>query len=98
MDATDGDIVIFQARGSLVARNVIRSETRVMYYGISMVDFGPFDGDFTGTRVIGNTLDASGALMRRAIDTERPCHDGDNQTARGASAPGSLSLFPIPNA
>lgn len=68
VDATDGGIVIFQAPGSLVANNTIRSETRVMFYGISMVDFGPFDGDFRGTRVIGNTLDASGELMRHGID------------------------------
>jgi hypothetical protein len=68
VDATDGGIVIFQAPGSLVANNVIRSETRVVFYGIAMGDFGPFDGDFRGTRVIGNTLDASGALMRHGIN------------------------------
>ena len=67
-DVTDGGIVIFQAPGSLVANNTIRSETRIMFYGISMVDYGPYDGDFRGTRVIGNTLEATGALMRHGID------------------------------
>ncbi|MDP6512438.1 MAG: right-handed parallel beta-helix repeat-containing protein, partial [SAR202 cluster bacterium] len=67
-DVTDGGIVIFQAPGSLIANNTIRSENRIMFYGISMVDYGPYDGDFRGTRVIGNTLEANGALMRHGID------------------------------
>lgn len=66
-DVTDGGIVIFQAPGSLVANNTIRAVNRVMFYGISMEDYGPFDGDFTGTRVTGNTIDAQGSLIRRAI-------------------------------
>jgi parallel beta-helix repeat protein len=67
VDVTDGGIVIFQAPGSLVQNNTIRAESRIMFYGISMVDYGPYDGDFTGTRVIGNTIDAQGALIRRGI-------------------------------
>ncbi len=68
VDATDGGIVIFQAPGSLVARNQIRAESRIMFYGISMVDEGPFDNDFTGTQVSENVIDASGALIRHGID------------------------------
>ncbi|MFQ5858233.1 MAG: right-handed parallel beta-helix repeat-containing protein, partial [Anaerolineae bacterium] len=68
VDATDGGIVIFQAPGSLIANNTIRTENRIMFYGISMVDTGPYDGDFTGTRVISNTIDARGALIRHGID------------------------------
>ena len=68
VDATDGGIVIFQAPGSLVANNTIIAENRIMFYGISMVDSGPYDGDFTGTRVTGNTIDAQGALIRHGID------------------------------
>ena len=67
IDATDGGIVIFQAPGSLIANNTIISRTRVAYYGISMEDHGPFDGDFTGTRVIDNTIDAAGAMIRRGL-------------------------------
>lgn len=68
VDATDGGIVIFQAPGSLVARNEIRAENRILFYGISMVDEGPFDNDFTGTQVSDNLIDASGALIRHGID------------------------------
>ncbi len=68
VDATDGGIVIFQAPGSLVARNEIRAENRVLFYGISMVDEGPFDNDFTDTRVEDNLIDAGSALIRHGID------------------------------
>lgn len=67
VDVTDGGIVIFQAPGSLVANNTIIAENRIMFYGISMEDYGPYDGDFTGTRVISNTIDAAGAMIRRGI-------------------------------
>ncbi|MFQ5523462.1 MAG: hypothetical protein ACE5F5_07775, partial [Acidimicrobiia bacterium] len=52
IDATDGGIVIFQAPGSLVANNTIIARTRIAFYGISMEDYGPWNGDFTGTRVV----------------------------------------------
>ncbi|MFQ6103978.1 MAG: right-handed parallel beta-helix repeat-containing protein [Candidatus Glassbacteria bacterium] len=67
VDVTDGGIVIFQAPGSLVANNTIRAENRIMFYGISMEDYGPYDGDFTQTVVTGNVIDASGAMIRRGI-------------------------------
>ncbi len=67
VDVTDGGIVIFQAPGSNVANNTIRAENRIMFYGISMEDYGPYDGDFTGTQVTGNIIDASGAMIRRGI-------------------------------
>ena len=68
IDATDGGIVIFQAPGSLVADNTIISDERIMFYGISMIDSGPYDGDFSGTRVVGNVIEARGALIRHGID------------------------------
>ncbi len=50
-------------------RPVLDAEGRcIECAGISMVDYGPFDGDFSGTLVIGNTLEARGALMRHGID------------------------------
>ncbi len=67
IDATDGGIVIFESPGSLIANNTIRAENRIMFYGISMEDYWPLDGNFTGTRVIGNIIDASGAMIRRGI-------------------------------
>ena len=67
IDATDGGIVIFQSPGALIANNTIRAETRTMLYGISMEDYWPLEGDFTGTRVTGNVIDAAGAMIRRGI-------------------------------
>lgn len=64
IDATDGGIVIFGAPGSLVEGNLIRAESRTLLGGINMVDFGPYDGDFRGTRVRGNVIDAAGAVIR----------------------------------
>ena len=67
VDATDGGIVIFQSPGSLIAHNTIRAESRIMFYGISMEDYHPREGDFTGTRVVDNVIDAHGALIRRGV-------------------------------
>ena len=63
-DATDGAIVIFGAPGSLVEGNVIRAESRTLLGGINMVDFGPYEGDYTGTKVYDNVIDAAGAVIR----------------------------------
>ena len=66
-DATDGAIVIFGAPGSLVARNAIYAVNRPALGGINMVDFKPFGGDFTGTVVRDNIIDAAGAQIAVAI-------------------------------
>ena len=67
IDVTDGGIVIFQSPGALIANNTIRAETRIMIYGISMEDYLPLEGDFTGTRVTGNVIDAAGAMIHEGI-------------------------------
>ncbi len=93
-DVTDGGIVIFQAPGSLVARNTIRADERIMFYGISMEDYGPFDGDFTGTRVVDNIIDARGALIRRgiAMGPQLGCIPDDESflTSLGATVTGNM--------
>jgi parallel beta-helix repeat protein len=63
-DATDGGIVIFGAPGSVIEDNVIRASTRVLLGGINMVDFFPYAGDYTNTRVRRNVIDAAGAVIR----------------------------------
>jgi len=62
-DATDGGIVIFGAPGSLVENNVIRAQTRTLLGGINMVDF-LYEGDYSGTVVRANVIDAAGAVIR----------------------------------
>jgi hypothetical protein len=77
-DATDGGIVIFGAPGSLVEGNVIRAAHQTMLGGINMVDYAPYSGDYTGTIVRGNTVDAAGAVIRIGMGMgDRPwtCRD-----------------------
>ncbi len=63
-DATDGGIVIFGAPGSIVAGNTVRAVTRPLLGGITMVDHGPFGGDFTRTVVDNNVIDGAGRSIR----------------------------------
>ena len=63
-DATDGGIVIFGAPGSLIEGNTIRAETRTLLGGINMVDYDPYDGNYTGTIVRNNIIEAAGAVIR----------------------------------
>jgi len=95
-DATDGAIVIFGAPGSLVEGNVIRAQHQTMLGGINMVDYLPFNGDFTGVRVQGNTIDAAGAVIRIGMGMgDRPwgCRDltkePKDQTLFGAAVTGN---------
>lgn len=65
VDATDGGIVIFSAPGSIIEGNTIRAETRILLGGINMVDYiEPYNGDYTGTIVRNNIIDAQGAVIR----------------------------------
>jgi len=57
-------IGIFGAPGSLVEGNVVRAETRGLFGGINMVDYG---FDYRGTRVHANVIDAAGATIRVAV-------------------------------
>src|SRR5262249_29888184 len=71
IDATDGAIVVFGAPGSHIHGNHIVAQTRHLFGGINMVDPGPYrfddgthqGGDYTGTEVSGNDLDAAGARI-----------------------------------
>lgn len=69
IDATDGGIVVFGAPGSLVANNTIRAERRSLLGGINMVDYLPFDGDYRGTRVDGNVIEAAGRHIKIGLGT-----------------------------
>jgi hypothetical protein len=67
IDATDGAIVIFAATGSLIENNIIRAETRTLLGGIHMVEPKLYNGNFTGTIVQNNIIEASGAVIRIAV-------------------------------
>ncbi|KAG8712605.1 hypothetical protein FRC08_014320 [Ceratobasidium sp. 394] len=55
-DATDGGIVIFESPGSLIQNNTVWVENSTCLGGINLVDYDPFSGNYTGTRVINNTV------------------------------------------
>jgi Right handed beta helix region len=66
-DASDGGIVIFGAPGTLVEDNLIVTRSNTLLGGINMVDYGPFDGDYTGTIVRHNRIQAPGGYIKIAI-------------------------------
>ena len=66
-DASDGAIVIFGAPGTLVEDNLIITRSNTLLGGINLVDYGPFDGDYTGTIVRHNRIQASGGFIKVGI-------------------------------
>ncbi|MBI9043503.1 MAG: right-handed parallel beta-helix repeat-containing protein [Anaerolineaceae bacterium] len=67
VDTTDGAIVIFAATGSLIENNIIRAETRTLLGGIHLVESNLYEGNYTGTIVQNNIIEASGAVIRIAV-------------------------------
>ncbi|KAM0790368.1 hypothetical protein ACM66B_003251 [Microbotryomycetes sp. NB124-2] len=65
IDATDGQIVIFQSPGSTVESNTIITRNRQALGGINSVDYYPFGGGFTGTRVSSNQFLTQGPAMMK---------------------------------
>ncbi|KAG8966672.1 hypothetical protein FRC03_011507 [Tulasnella sp. 419] len=62
-DTTDAAIVIFGSAGSHVYGNRVYSRTREMLGGINLVDYEPWDGDYTDVVVENNTIEAIGAFI-----------------------------------
>lgn len=63
-DATNSGIAVFGALGSLIENNTVRAETQTLLGGIKMADFIAYEGDYSGTIVRNNVIDASGAVIR----------------------------------
>lgn len=66
-DTTDGAIVVFGSPGSVIIRNVIEQSTDRLLGGIAMVDYAAFNGDFTGTAVLGNLIHGKGGRIAVGI-------------------------------
>jgi parallel beta-helix repeat protein len=66
-DATDGGIVVFGAPGSTIKNNTVVALTQTLLGGINMVDYAPMNGNYTGTTVTGNTIDARSAFIKVGI-------------------------------
>lgn len=54
--ATDGGIVVFGSPGSWIHNNTIVNEGAMQLGGINLVDWSPWNGDFTGTVVENNSI------------------------------------------
>jgi hypothetical protein len=66
-DASDGAIVLFGAPGTLVEDNVVQTSNNQLLGGINLVDYKPFDGDFTGTTVRHNRIIADRGFIKVGI-------------------------------
>jgi parallel beta-helix repeat protein len=66
-DATGAGIFVYSATGSVIEDNTVRAETQTLLGGISMVDGSVSGGDFAGTIVRNNVIDASGAVIRTGL-------------------------------
>jgi len=66
-DASDGAIVIFGAPGTLVEDNLIVTRNNILLGGINLVDFSPFHGDYTGTTIRNNRIEALGGFIKVGI-------------------------------
>jgi parallel beta-helix repeat protein len=66
-DATDGGIVVFGAPGSTITQNTVQANTRTLLGGSNLVDYAPMNGNYTGTKVTGNTIDAKSAFIKVGV-------------------------------
>ncbi|MBX5452945.1 MAG: right-handed parallel beta-helix repeat-containing protein [Acidobacteriia bacterium] len=66
-DASDGGIVIFGAPGTVVENNLVRTRRNILLGGINLVDYQPFFGDYTGTIVRHNRIEADGGFIKVGI-------------------------------
>jgi parallel beta-helix repeat protein len=55
-DSTDGGIVVFGSPGSRISNNTISATDRVMLGGINMVDYLPWDGNYTALIIADNRI------------------------------------------
>ncbi|TFK94255.1 hypothetical protein K466DRAFT_510078 [Polyporus arcularius HHB13444] len=68
---TDGGIVLFGAPGTVVENNTIWVETMVLLGGINMVDYDPWNGNYTNTIVRNNIIEGGFATdVEEAGDTK----------------------------
>ncbi|GAA98691.1 uncharacterized protein L969DRAFT_20835 [Mixia osmundae IAM 14324] len=64
---TDGGIVLFGCPNSYVAGNTVIAEDRTLLGGINMVDFYPWNGNFSGLIVEKNNIVSAGSMIKVGI-------------------------------
>ncbi|KAJ9120976.1 hypothetical protein QFC24_004956 [Naganishia onofrii] len=90
-DTTDGAIVLFGSSGSQVSDNLVYARTRMVMGGINMVDYDPWEGDYTGVRVYGNTVSGLGGYIKGAINIGQACWtDNTEIVVHGGEVSGNM--------
>ncbi|CUA70355.1 hypothetical protein RSOLAG22IIIB_00714 [Rhizoctonia solani] len=77
---TDGGIVVFGSPGSLIQNNTIWIEDNTLLGGINVVDYDPFNGDYTNTIVENNTI-IGGFATDQSTDAQDANVGFNNETA-----------------
>ncbi|KAK8861320.1 hypothetical protein IAR55_002139 [Kwoniella newhampshirensis] len=89
-DNTDAAIVIYCSPGTLIHANHIFARTSSAMAGILLVDSTPFDGDYTGTVVRSNIIDAATRSIRVGIGLGSTVWSDDTETIlKGGSVLGN---------
>lgn len=79
-DNTDAAIVIYCSPGTLIHANRITARKSSAMAGILAVDSTPFDGDYKGMIIKGNTIDAATRAIRVGIGIGAPVWSDDIDT------------------
>jgi parallel beta-helix repeat protein len=88
-DATDGGIVVFGAPGSTIQNNTIIAKSQLLFGGINLVDYAPMNGNYTGTLVTHNTINAQGAYIKIGIAMGQQVWNCATGTNHGATVTGN---------
>ncbi|GHJ83770.1 hypothetical protein NliqN6_0172 [Naganishia liquefaciens] len=72
-DTTDGAIVLFGSAGSEVRENKVYARTRMVMGAINLVDYDPWEGNYTDVRVHHNTIAGLGSYIKGAINIGQAC-------------------------
>ncbi|WVO17944.1 hypothetical protein L204_105642 [Cryptococcus depauperatus] len=79
-DNTNAAIVVYGSPGTLIHANHIFARTLSAMAGILLVDFTPFDGDYTGTMIKSNIIDAVSRTIRVGIGLGSTVWSDDTET------------------
>jgi parallel beta-helix repeat protein len=90
VDATDGGIVVFGAPGSTIEDNTVVAERSELLGGINLVDHRPINGNYTGTIVRNNVVDAKSAFIKVGMAMGWQVWTCEPGTVHGATVTGNL--------
>ena len=79
-DNTDAAIVVYCSPGTLIHANRITANKLSAMAGILLVDSTPFDGDYTGTTIKANIIDAASRIIRVGIGLGAAVWSDDTDT------------------